>query len=200
MGVKVTVFKWLRVFGQALYKDSEAKDKHSRTIKEIKANNMLFGKFDRHVDLIIGEAGKPEQWVELKSYSAKSKDKPHSRLTKNSKHKNEIVDVDHNFLWIFQKFDVSWKTKRGTESAKNVELGKASDTGKRHTVRGDIRKPIAGGKAGGKKYELANANFGENNIDTNHHIQESSVRKLLQGLVKAQFSEAEDALSLIPTP
>ena len=181
-----------------LYKNSEAKDKHSDTTSETKANNMLFGKFDRHVDLIIGEEGKPEQWVELKSYSAKSKDKPHliavinqgtkekyiqpwnltkakkggmslhrqlsldrglanvghSRLTKNNEKVNVIVDVDPNFLWIFQKFDVSWKTKRGTESAKNVELGEASDTGKRRTVRGDMRKPIAGGKAGGKKYEL----------------------------------------------
>ena len=60
-----------------LYTDEGKRDdaETQESQEEAKSKNQIAGAYSRYVDLIIGEKDKPEQWIELKSFSQR-KNKP----------------------------------------------------------------------------------------------------------------------------
>ena len=121
----------------------------------------------------------------------------HARLKKDKNEENQKVTLSNDFLWIFQKFNVSWKTPKGAKkNAFNVEIEKAGAVHPEHTIRRDMAKTIQQGEPGQKKEEFASVNMG-NKVDTGARIVYADVKQLLSGLESLEFVEAGDALELL---
>ncbi len=122
----------------------------------------------------------------------------HARLKQDKKKKNQKVTLSNDFLWIFQKFDVSWKTPKGAKkNAFNVEIEKAGAVHPEHTIRRRYGKDYSAGRTRSEKGRICFSEYGEQGIDTGARIVYADVKQLLSGLESLEFVEAGDALELL---